>query len=265
MKIGLIGCGNIGNGIVNGIKEGKVSLDIISLFDKEFKKAENLAQKISPHPKVSVDIKDFLEGLDLVIEAASQEAVRSYAFKILNKGKALLMLSVGALEDENLWKKLKKISEKKGGKIYLPSGAILGIDGLKAGKMGKINSVILTTRKNPRSLEGLKDIKKEKIIYEGSAKEAVKKFSKNINIAATLSLTGIGFKKTKVKIIADPKVQKNIHEVLVKGDFGEFQIKTQNKPSLNNPKTSYLTILSVLTTLKKLSQREEKGGVEIGN
>ncbi len=261
MKIGLVGCGNISSEIVKVVNDGKVKVKIISLFDKDEEKSKKLAQRIHPKPKITSKIPDFLEGVDLVVEAASQEAVKSYAPTILENGENLMIMSVGALVDESFLKKLKKIAQEKGVKIYIPSGAILGLDGVKAGKVGKIRSITLTTRKNPRSL-GLKPLKKEKILFSGSAKEAVKKFPKNINVAATLSLVGIGFEKTKVKIIADPKVKNNTHEIKVKGNFGEFVTIAKNKPSPNNPKTSYLAVLSAISTLKKISEKEE--GMEIG-
>lgn len=263
MKVGLLGCGNIGKEIVKVVNEGKIKLDIISLFDKKKKKAERLAQELQPQPKVSSNMESFLKGVELVVEAASQEAVESYALKILQEGKDLMIMSVGALQDNSLREKLGKICKEKKRKIYIPSGAIVGIDGLKAGKMGKIHSVTLTTRKNPQSLQGMETVKEETLVFEGSGREAVKKFPKNINVAATLSLVGIGFEETKVKIVADPKVKHNIHEIKIKGSFGEISSKSKNVPSPNNPKTSYIAVLSAIANLKKISQRR-RGGLKIG-
>lgn len=96
-------------------------------------------------------------------------------------------------------------------------------------------------------------------MYEGPAREAVRKFPANVNVAATLSLAGIGLDKTKVKIVADPEVKNNIHEISVQGDFGELKTRVENVPSPQNPKTSYLAALSAIATLKKITD-----GVEIG-
>ncbi|MEM2918328.1 MAG: aspartate dehydrogenase [Candidatus Altiarchaeota archaeon] len=257
-RLGLLGCGNISKGIVKAINEGKINFRVTSLFDTNLEKAKELAKDIKPKPKIAKNIEEFLREVDIVFEGASQDAVFEYAEKILSKKKELVIMSVGALVNENFFEKLKKIAEKNRVCIYIPSGAILGVDGLKAAKISKCEEVVLTTRKNPKSF-GLKN-KKEKIIFEGSAKEAVVKFPRNINIAATLSLAGIGFKKTKVKIISDPKVKENIHEVYVRGNFGEFLIRTKNLPSLENPKTSYLAVLSAISILRKI----ESSYIQIG-
>lgn len=257
-RLGFLGCGNISKGIVKAINEGKIRFRVTSLFDVNLEKAKELAKNIKPEPKIAKDIEEFLEGVDIVFEGASQEAVFEYTKKILNRKKELVIMSIGALANEKFFKRLKKIAEKNKTYVYLPSGAILGIDGLKAAKISKCEEVSLTTIKNPKSL-GLKN-KKEEIVFKGYAKEAVKKFPKNINVAATLSLAGIGFKKTKVKIISDPKIKENIHEIYVKGDFGEFLVRIKNLPSLENPKTSYLAVLSAISILKKI----EEGYIQVG-
>ncbi|MFN3527549.1 MAG: aspartate dehydrogenase [Candidatus Altarchaeaceae archaeon] len=253
MKIGIIGYGNIGRTIVNAIKEGKIKCEIKGIFDikkiddKEFKFFSNFFEFIK---------QDF----DLVIECASQQAVREYALEVLKNNKNLVIMSVGALLDEELLEKLKNEAKNRNLKIYIPTGAIVGIDGVKAANLGGIEEVNLITRKNPKSLpDEYKNLKDEKIIYEGNAREAVKKFPFNINVAATLSLAGIGFEKTKVKIIADPKVNENVHEIYVKGKFGEILTIAKNVPSPNNPKTSYLAALSIIALLKKLTENFEIG------
>ena len=264
-KIGLIGCGNIANGIVKAINDKVINFKIVDLFDIKREKAENLFKKIKDKSslKISEDIDTFLSNkkINLVVECASQKAVKDYAKKIILSKKDFMIMSVGALVDENFFEKIRKLSERNKVKVYLPSGAILGIDGLKAVKFTKINEVILTTTKNPINL-GKGKLREKVIVFNGNAKEAVKKFPKNINVAALISLTGVGFEKTKVRIVADPNVKENIHEIFVKGNFGEFNIKIKNLPSPENPKTSYLAILSAITTLKEIE--EEEKGIKIG-
>ncbi len=252
MKLGLLGCGNISQGVVKAINEGKLHFSVTSVFDINLENARKLADNIKPRPKLADNITAFLQDVDIVFEGASQEAVIAYAEKILSSKKHLMIMSVGALVEEDFFKRLKKIAEKNNVSIYLPSGAVLGIDGLKAAKIAGCEEVTLTTRKNPKSL-GLEN-KEEKIVFSGTAKEAVKKFPKNINVAAILSLSGIGFERTKVRIISDPKVNENVHEIYTKGSFGEFNIKTRNFPSLENPRTSYLAVLSAIATLKKIEE-----------
>jgi aspartate dehydrogenase len=241
MRIGLIGTGNIAHIIAKHADD----YDIVCVYDIDGERAKRFADEFGCE---ILKPKDFPQ-LDLVVEAASQEAVREWGETILNAGQNLMIMSVGALVDLDLFEKLRKISEEKGMKLILPSGAIAGLDGLKSASVGEIEKVNLTTVKPPKSL-GM-DIDKVEIVFQGPASEAVKKFPKNVNVAATLSLTGIGFEKTRVKIVADPKVDKNQHEIYIKGEFGEMTIQVHNEPSPDNPKTSYLAAMSAVSAIRR--------------
>lgn len=252
IRIALIGCGNIGGTIAKSMNQLGGKMVLHAVYDKNRRRAEEVASKIKPKPKVCGSVAELLkdDSIHLVVEAASQEAVWQYAKKILGSGKNLMVLSVGAFTDEKFFSSLKKTAEKKNLKIYIPSGAIAGIDGVKAAQMGEIDGVSIITRKNPRSL-GIKT-SKETVLYAGPAREGVRKYPKNVNVAATLSLAGIGFDKTKLTIIADPNVDKNNHYIEVVGDFGSIKVSVENHPSRENPKTSYLAIFSAMATLKKI-------------
>jgi aspartate dehydrogenase len=149
-------------------------------------------------------------------------------------------------------------------KIFVPSGAIAGIDGLKSAKSASIDRVEISTTKNPKGLDGapfimanninIYSFQKKTMIFEGNAKEAVKAFPANVNVAASLSLAGIGSEKTRVKIFVDPNASRNIHEITVEGDFGAFTCRIENVPSPENPKTSFLAALSAIATLKKITE-----------
>ena len=203
------------------------------------------------------------EKIHLVIEAASQDAVRQYAIKALFEGKDLMVMSTGALLDDVLFREISKIAEKYGRKVYVPSGAIVGLDNIKAAAVRPIEEVTLITRKPPQSFEGAPLIKEKHInlstldkpllLFEGPAREAVKLFPKNVNVSASLSLAGIGPDRTKVRIIADPHARNITHEIHVKGEFGEIITRTLNKPFPENPKTSYIAALSAIATLRKIS------------
>ena len=153
--------------------------------------------------------------------------------------------------------------------LYLPSGGVVGIDGLKAARIGKIHRAMITTRKPPQGFEDapyvikhgikLKNLKEEKVLFEGNAIAAVKGFPKNINVSATLSLAGIGAKKTKVRIIATPHMLVNVHEIYVVGDFGSFYTRTENFPSEQNPRTSRLAMLSAIATLERILKNVKIG------
>lgn len=207
-------------------------------------------------------IEELLHSVDLVIESASQNAVRLLIPRVLEAGCDVMILSVGALADEELRKKLFRLAQQNNCKLYFPSGAVVGIDGINSASAAEISSVTLTTRKPPSGLAGapyvvckgieLEKIETETLLFEGSASEAVKAFPANVNVAATISLAGIGFERTKVRVIADPALSRNVHEITVEGEFGKFFTRVENLPSPENPKTSYLAALSAISTLKKI-------------
>jgi aspartate dehydrogenase len=250
IKVSLLGCGNISSFIANAIDRGVIQCRLVGIFDVNREAAENFNKGISFEVPIADSIEDLIRGSDLVVEAASQDAVREYATKILSAGKNLMILSVGALADDELFLEINKIARKNGLKVYIPSGAIVGLDGVNAAKLAGIHSVEITTRKNPKTL-GV-DADKETVIYVGPAREGVKKFPRSVNVAATLGLAGIGLERTTIRLIADPGVDRNVHEVVVRGDFGEFRTVTENLPSPKNPKTSWLAALSAIAMLKKI-------------
>ncbi|RJS48201.1 MAG: aspartate dehydrogenase [Methanobacterium sp.] len=248
MIVGIVGCGAIANIITNFALEGKLGVELRYFFDRDLERAENLASQING--KVVLNLEDMLEQVDVVIESASPLAVREIVPLILEKGKNVIIMSIGALMDQNLKEELIKKANENNAKIYAPSGAIVGLDGIKAASIGHINKATLITRKPPRSL-GIETDEK-KILYEGKASEAVQKFPVNINVAAALSIAcGID---VDVKIIVDPDVDRNEHEVNVQGDFGEFKTTTKNIRCSINPKTSVLAAYSAIKLLKGLNE-----------
>lgn len=261
IKVGIIGCGAIGKFICESIVRDIPELDLIAIFDQVREKAIELSRSL-PNKSIKIlSAKKLIKKVDLVVECASQEAVKKYINEALFLGKDVLIMSVGALVD-NGGSLATTIAKEKGAKIYIPSGAIGGIDSLKSAACKKINQVIINTTKNPKSLKGaqyilennieLDNITEKTKIFEGTAKEAIVAFPQNINVSATLSLVGIGFENTKVVIFADPKVKRNIHEIFVEGDFGQITLKCENLPFPFNPKTSFLAALSAVATLKQI-------------
>lgn len=249
--MGLIGSGAIGTVIAKNIALNK-KLKLVSVFDISEEMLQKLKKNIQKNVQTTTDISEFLKNdFDLVIEAASQVAVRNYG-KIILKKSDLLLMSVGALEDDRLKSVLVKTAEKNKRKIIIPTGAVAGIDGIKSASMDKLYEVRLVTTKNPKSLE--RDDKTRTVLFEGSARDAAKKFPKNLNVCATLSLAGIGMDKTKVTLVSDPAVDKNTHEIFVRGAFGNFSFKIENLPSKDNPKTSYLAALSAVKTINQLAE-----------
>jgi aspartate dehydrogenase len=199
---------------------------------------------------------------DFIIEAASQEAVFLFAQTILEAGKDLLIMSVGALVDHDFRSNLERIARKNGVKIFLPTGAICAIDGLSSAAVSGIDEVSLISTKPPEAFKGvpyveklnidLDELKESTILFEGTAAEAVKLFPKNVNVAATVSLAGIGFEKTKVTLIADPKTKQNHHRIMARGEFGTMEAAIDNLPFQKNPKTSRIAAQSAIAALRKI-------------
>lgn len=267
MKVAIIGCGTIGTVLAKAIDEGRAGDAKLGwVYDLKPRKSLELVKKMRSKPRIAKSAADIYsdKAVDLVIEAASQKAVKQYSLEVIRSGKDLMVMSVGAFADDKLLKSLRRTTERNGRRIYIPSGAVLGIDGMKAAELGKIQEVVLTTRKPPSALAyseylhehkiSLKGLKRPKVIFDGPARKAVRAFPASVNVAATLSLAGIGFERTRVRIVADPNINRNIHEIRVRGKSGEFITKAINVPFPESQRTSYLAALSAIRTLRNLSE-----------
>ncbi|WP_458404970.1 aspartate dehydrogenase [Methanobrevibacter sp.] len=248
MKVGIIGCGAIANIITTSIIQEENDIEIAYFFDKDIERAENLASLAGGVAVLHFD--DMLNDVDLILECAAPISVREYAPKVLSHGLDMIVMSIGAFMDMDFYNEVLQIAKDNNAKIHLPSGAIVGLDGIKAVAKFGLKEVSLITRKSPKSLG--KEIDVEEVLFEGKASEAVKEFPLNINVAATISIACN--KDIDVKIIVDPKVDRNVHEITAKGDFGEFKTTTMNYPCAANPKTSMLAALSAIRLLKSFNE-----------
>lgn len=263
LKIGVIGCGAIGAQICRAIDNGSINAELSAIYDRSAENCEKLQGSLNSKPAISSPA-ELVSRADIVVECASQAAVREHGLLVLENGKDLMVMSVGVFMDEKLLDDLVRAARKNDCKIYVPSGAIAGIDGLRSAKAASIDRVEISTTKNPKGLDGAPFIIENNIdvysfnektmIFDGNAKEAVRAFPANVNVAASLSLAGIGSDDTKVKIFVDPEASRNIHEITVEGDFGYFKCRIENVPSPDNPKTSLLAALSAIATLKKITE-----------
>lgn len=258
-RIGIVGCGTIGSFLAGFIDTKlKPFARISALCDIDESRAERLSKKLFKKPPV-LSLAKLIDSSELVVEAASGKASFGIARKTLSKKRDVMIMSIGGLLGKS--GSIFELAKKRKAKIVLPSGAVCGLDGLKSAGTGKIRKVTLTTRKPPKGLKGapylaannidIDRITAERVIFEGTAKEAVKAFPKNINVSALLSIAGIGEKKTVVKIVTSPEYMVNIHEIEVEGDFGRLITRTENVPSPQNPKTSFLAPLSAAATLRE--------------
>jgi len=272
--VGLLGCGTIGTHLALAIESGNIAnASLGGLFDIVNSNAKSLKSKLKSNPELYPDFDGLINSsADLIIEAASQQAVREFGKPIIEAKKDLMIMSVGALADTTfLAELLELVAVTKGhSRIYVPTGAIAGIDAIRSVR-NILDSLTLTTTKSPKALAGAPFLETSKVsldtitkitaIYEGSAAEAVKLFPANVNVAAVLSLAGIGADKTKVRIVVDPQATTNQHEIIATGSFGDIKITVNNVTTPGNPKTSFLAILSAIECLRSICD----DGLRIGS
>lgn len=264
MRITIVGCGSIGSKLAKAADE-MAEVKRIYLTDVEKSLAEDLAAQLKKAIVIE-NVEEELYHCDLVIEAASQEAACSIIPKVVARGVDVMTMSVGAFVDDSFRISVFSKAKECEARIFIPSGAVCGTDGLRSSAVGELQEVELITTKGPKSLAGaryvtehnldLGNIKEPTVIFSGPARDAVKEFPKNVNVAATVSLLGVGFDKTKVTVVLDPQTHSNSHELRIKGEFGEMTCHTYNVPSPDNPKTSYLAAMSAISALKRIVRNE---------
>lgn len=261
LKIGIAGCGAIGSTLAKAIvADFSGHAELSGLYDNHCEKSRALAGELKNKKLAVRGLDELVNKAQLIIEATRAESAFEVAAKAIASSKDIMIMSVGGILKG--YKKLALEAGKKGSRVFIPSGAICGIDGLKAAGCGRIRKVVLTTRKPLRAFIGnpyiakkkirLDKVKKEILLFEGGAHQAIRAFPQNINVAATLSIAGIGARKTTVRIIASPTASRNTHEVEIESDSGLIFTRTENIIHPQNPKTSYLAVLSAIATLKQI-------------
>ncbi len=261
LKVGIIGCGAIGTSLAR-IIEGQLSekFSVVAVCDVFPKKAEALLN-ICRRAKVLADVRRLIDVSDFVIEASSASVSYRFARQSLSAGKSILVMSIGGILGRE--KGLFAISRRTGARFLLPSGAVCGLDGIRALSAVGISSLTLNTSKPPEALAGaaffkthkvdLGGIKKKTLIFSGYAAQAVRFFPQNINVVALLQLAAGPRVKVKVQIWADPALRRNVHEIDVESKAARLKISCENTASPDNPKTSYLAILSAAASLAGFS------------
>lgn len=252
LHVVLIGYGAIGQAICRRL-QGSALVHITHVVVRPQHIAEVQATLASPIKVVS----EVPAGTRLALECAGHEALGAHVLGALARGVECAVMSVGALSEAGLSEKLESAAAAGKTQVHLLAGAIGGIDALAAAKQAGLSEVTYTGRKPPSGWKGshaesvveLDALTQAVVIFEGSAREAAQLYPKNANVAATVSLASIGLDKTRVRLIADPGVKENIHEIVARGDFGEMHVTMRGKPLADNPKTSALTVLSALRFL----------------
>lgn len=259
LKIGIVGCGAIGSRIAKSIAHELNDVSVLSgLYDINTSKAEKLAYDLKAKNVIKGSLQRLIKDCDLMVEAVNAKQTKDIIRLAVRSKKHVLAMSVGKLLNAQ---DIFDLAKKKNCNILLPSGAIAGLDAVKAASLVGIASVTLTTRKPPSGFADvahikeqgidLEKIKTETVIFDGDVDTAVKLFPVNINVASTLALACGDKKKLRVRIVTAPDFKRNSHEVDVIGDFGRITSRTENVVCPDNPKTSYLAVLSAIQTLKQ--------------
>ena len=242
-KIGVLGCGNIGRIIANR----HANVHIVAVCDQHARRAHEIASRIGAKPYT--DFSSFIqEEFAILVEAASIEAVLNFGEQTLRAGKDFIPLSVGAFADAPFKQRMVKLASESGRTIRIPSGALFGLDNLKIARLSKVDRLRLRTVKSPASLNV--EVKEKRRLFKGTAAECIRHYPRNVNVAVSLSLAA--GREVDVELWVDPAAERNRHEVLFAGEFGETNLVVNNLPCPDNPSTSFLAALSILTLLADL-------------
>lgn len=248
----LIGFGAIGSAVFERMA-AHASVRIAQVVVSE-RQREAVQERLGTRAQVLTEVP---ADAPLVLECAGHGALAQHVLPALARGSECAILSIGALATDDLAARLEAAARQGGTRLHLLPGAIGGIDAIAAARLAGLDEVLYTGRKPPAGWMGtpaeqvvnLDTLQEPAVILEASAREAARLYPKNANVAATLSLAGLGLDQTRVRLIADPGVRENVHEVEVRGAFGEMKITMRGKPLADNPKTSALTVMSALRFL----------------
>jgi aspartate dehydrogenase len=257
LHVSMIGCGAIGMGVMELLKDDpEVVFDLVIVPEAHICTAQHSVAALMPEARVASRL-DMTQHPDMLIECAGHKAIEEHIIPALLRGIPCMVVSIGALSEQGLVERLEAAAREGRTQVQLLSGAIGAIDALSAARVGGLESVVYTGRKPPNAWHGtpadqlfdLAGLTAATLIFEGTARDAARLYPKNANVAATLSLAGLGLDHTQVRLYADPGVSENVHHVEARGAFGGFELTMRGKPLAANPKTSALTVFSVVRAL----------------
>lgn len=256
ITVALIGFGAIGSSIQDYLRDdNRIRIRQIVV---PYAHVTSVQAQVGESVEVVSEVQRLSSLPDVALECAGHGALAGHVVALLAMGVDCIVASVGALADPALRAELRRAAERGSSRITLLHGAIGGIDAIAAARYGGLASVTYVGRKPPNRWLGtpaervcnLHDLRVPTVVYEGPADEATLLFPKNANVAATVALAGVGFKDTKVCLIADPSVDSNVHQIVARGAFGEMTVEMSGKSLPGNPKTSALTVLSAIGALR---------------
>ncbi len=260
LRLAVVGFGAIGQALARELAgDDRVRLAQVIVSPGSLAPAQAACAALAPDVRVASALDLGPEQCpDLVVECAGHAAVLAHLVPALQAGVPCAMASVGALHDADLLARLEGAAREGGTRLQLVAGAIGAIDALAAARFGGLDEVIYVGRKPPLSWAGtpaeqafdLARLAAPQVVFRGSAREAAWQFPKNANVAATVSLAGLGLDCTQVELVADPGVVRNVHTVIARGAFGRLELQMENMPLAANPKTSALTVYSLLRAVR---------------
>jgi aspartate dehydrogenase len=257
LKVGLAGLGAVGLGVARRLEAGIPGLVLTAVAVRDKDKAKRNLPAAGERVAV-VPAEALAQSCDVVVECLPPQLFRGVASSVIEAGKIFMPLSVGQLLEH--WDLVAR-AKMTGARILVPTGALLGLDAVRAAAEGTIHSVTMITRKPPNGLDGapyliergisLKDLKAPLKVFDGTAREGARGFPANVNVAAALSLAGIGPDKTRLEIWADPALTRNTHRIDVDADTARFSLSIEGIPS-ENPRTGRIVPLSTVAALRGL-------------
>ena len=253
--IGIVGCGAIGRALLQAGDSGDLGVPVAGVASRTSSTAQAFLSTLKSPPPY-LELEELVERSSLLVETAGGHVVPSLAEATFAAGKDLMVISIGALlEHPEVMERARTL----GCRLYAPSGAIAGLDGIKSACQGGVDRVEMVSRKPVDALEGAPYLVENEIpvsglnaaeeVFYGTAREACRGFPSNLNVSAAVSLAGIGPDRTTVRIVADPSLSRNCHDITVEGEFGLLQVHIENIPS-ENPKTGRLTALSIIRSVR---------------
>mgnify|MGYP000845580799 FL=1 len=259
-RLAIIGYGSIAKDTLQALQPLLSEHQVEVLILRRSTPSDSEKKALPVFARFTQDIAQFWDfSADFIIEAAGQEAVAQYLPNCLSTGADVLISSIGALANADLYAELLNIAQQSNRRILLPSGAIAGLDYIQSVKDAEEIEIAYESRKPVAAwlpeLATLgiapESVQQTFVLFEGSAAEAAKRYPQNLNVAATLALAGIGMDKTRVRVLVDPSLSQNQHHIFVKSEFGEMRLQVSNTPSPNNPKSSWIVAQSIAATVKK--------------
>lgn len=258
-KLAIIGSGSLGRIIGEVVTQDLQDYyEISGILSRKTAHAKKLADDINC--KAYISLKELIDDQpDYVVEAASPDVFKDMGVEILAKGIHFIPLSVGALADKSFYNQVKETALQNNSRVYIPSGAVGGLDVLHGSVLMEDANVQITTEKSPESLDGAPFLKgrtlsedKPEEIFSGLAREAIAHFPENVNVAVTTALATTGVNNTAVSIRSIPGFKSNKHTITLEGDTIKVQVTVETEPSEDNPKSSTLAAYSVIRLLKNL-------------